>query len=77
MIIFFVGQIILVSEHFVGNLFFPFLSIFTNIVNIRIDMPQGRKKKGNQGYICHYGYCNRILLLPLEHFPTVSGNRNL
>ena len=42
--IIFVGQIILVSEHFVGNLFFPFLSIFTNIANITIDMPQGKKK---------------------------------
>lgn len=47
--IIFVGQIILVSEHFVGNLFFPFLSIFTNIVNIRIDMPQGRKKREIKG----------------------------
>ena len=44
--IIFVGHIILVSEHFVGNLLFPFPSIFTNIANIRIDMPQGRKKKG-------------------------------
>ena len=60
--IIFVGQIILVSEHFVGNLFFPFLSIFTNIVNIRIDMPRGRKKREIKGtsaiMVTVIGFCS-------------------
>lgn len=60
--IIFVGQIILVSEHFVGNLFFPILSIFTNIVNIRIDMPRGRKKREIKGtsaiMVTVIGFCS-------------------